>query len=83
MAHTAHQTASRRAARLSGRHAAWLLLLAAPCVEPRSNRPVPVCAVQDCKSGEILDDGCAADGKCKSCINDCGGLMAPRTDHHP
>jgi len=65
---------------LRPRLGAWLLLLlAAPCVAPRSNRAVPVCAVQDCATGEILDDGCAKDGKCKSCINDCGQRVAPHT----
>jgi hypothetical protein len=39
--------------------------------------------VQDCKTGEIIDDGCAADGKCKSCINDCGGRVAPRNGPTP
>ena len=65
--------------RLRARHATWLLLLAAPCIAPRSDRAVPVCAVQDCATGKILDDGCAADGKCKSCINDCGQRVAPHT----
>jgi hypothetical protein len=45
----------------------------------KSRRSVPVCAVQDCKTGEIIDDGCAYKGKCKECINDCGGgRVAPR-----
>jgi len=60
-------------------HAAWLLLLADPCTQPTSNRAVPTCAVQDCDTGKILDDGCAADGRCKSCINDCGQRVAPHT----
>jgi hypothetical protein len=67
------------APRLRLRHFAWLLLLAAPCVAPRSDRSNPVCAVQDCVTGEILDDGCAHDGRCKSCINDCGQRVAPHT----
>lgn len=42
------------------------------------DRPTPVCAVRDCESGLIIDDGCSADGKCLSCANDCGGKVAPR-----
>jgi hypothetical protein len=42
-----------------------------------------VCAVQDCKSGEIIDDGCADNGKCSPCINDCGGKVAPRLPKKP
>jgi hypothetical protein len=41
-------------------------------------RAVPTCAVRDCKTGKIIDDGCSADGKCKKCSNDCGGKVAPR-----
>jgi hypothetical protein len=42
------------------------------------NRSSPVCAVRDCETGEIIDDGCDANGKCKACSNDCGGKVAPR-----
>lgn len=48
------------------------------CPDSHANRANPICAVQDCKTGEIIDDGCSADGRCKSCINDCGGRVAPR-----
>jgi hypothetical protein len=54
------------------------------CPEPaRPPRAQPVCAVQDCKTGEIIDTGCADDGKCISCINDCGGRVAPRAAKKP
>jgi hypothetical protein len=57
-----------------------LAILAIGCPQSaKSHRSSPVCAVQDCKTGEIIDDGCAQDGKCKSCINDCGGRVAPRS----
>jgi hypothetical protein len=56
-----------------------VLLLAAACPDPaKSNRTTPICAVRDCKTGEIIDDGCVVGGKCKSCVNDCGGRVAPR-----
>jgi hypothetical protein len=42
------------------------------------DRPTPVCAVRDCASGKIIDDGCSADGQCLKCSNDCGGKVAPR-----
>ena len=36
---------------------------------------VPRCAVQDCKTGNIVDDGCVDDGKggrlCAACVNVC------------
>ena len=54
------------------------LLLTAACDGPKHNRSVPVCAVLDCATGKILDDGCATDGKCKACANDCGQRVAPR-----
>jgi hypothetical protein len=57
-----------------------LLLFGAGCpgnfVNP--DRPTPVCAKRNCETGEIIDDGCSADGKCLSCSNDCGGKVAPR-----
>jgi hypothetical protein len=53
--------------------------LASACPDNFHNpRTEPVCALQDCASGKILDDGCAENGKCKPCINDCGGKVAPR-----
>ena len=51
-----------------------------PGCPDKSNRSEPVCARQDCATGKILDDGCAADGRCKSCINDCGMRVAPHRD---
>lgn len=75
-----YNRAMTRALRLRTCHLTWLLLTAAdPCVAPRSDRSNPVCAVQDCATGEILDDGCSHDGRCKSCINDCGQRVAPHT----
>lgn len=53
-------------------------LCACPGNFVKANRPTPVCAVRDCSSGLIIDDGCSADGKCLSCANDCGGKVAPR-----
>lgn len=44
------------------------------CREPanaRSKRTQPVCATQDCATGKVIDDGCAADGRCASCVNAC------------
>jgi hypothetical protein len=77
---TAPETPAPRAPRFWQRHALWLLLVAAaPCIAPRSDRSNPVCAVQNCATGEILDDGCSHDGRCKSCINDCGQRVAPHT----
>lgn len=53
--------------------------LASACPDNFHNpRSEAVCAVQDCATGKILDDGCSDDGHCKQCINDCGGKMAPR-----
>jgi hypothetical protein len=37
----------------------------------RAKRTTPVCATQDCATGKMIDDGCAADGKCASCVNAC------------
>src|SRR5258708_2800127 len=34
-------------------------------------RNTPTCAVQDCVTGRILDDGCSSDGRCVSCVNEC------------
>jgi hypothetical protein len=31
----------------------------------------PVCAVQDCATGKITDNGCTPSGECASCINYC------------
>jgi hypothetical protein len=28
-------------------------------------------ATQDCATGRVIDDGCAADGRCASCVNAC------------
>jgi hypothetical protein len=48
------------------------------CPGGNKHRNLPVCAIQDCETGEIVDDGCAEDGSCRRCINDCGGRVAPR-----
>jgi hypothetical protein len=45
-----------------------------PDANPHPDRKVPVCAQQDCATGQIVDDGCAiVDGKksCLSCVNAC------------
>jgi hypothetical protein len=50
------------------------LALATGCQTTRGaprGRTEPVCAVQDCATGRILDDGCADDGRCASCVNAC------------
>jgi hypothetical protein len=39
--------------------------------EQRKGRKEPICAVQDCATGKILDDGCDETGRCASCINSC------------
>lgn len=55
-----------------------LALLAACPGSAKHRRATAICAVRDCETGEIIDDGCAADGSCTSCVNDCGGRVAPR-----
>jgi hypothetical protein len=42
-----------------------------------SGRASPVCAVQDCATGNIIDDGCAADGRCLSCVTPCPNTPVP------
>ncbi|HEY0715124.1 MAG TPA: hypothetical protein VGF45_20760 [Polyangia bacterium] len=46
---------------------------------PKRGRTTPVCAVQDCKTGAILDNGCSDDGKCVACVNACppGAIASP------
>lgn len=39
--------------------------------EHRKGRKEPVCAIQDCATGKIRDDGCDETGRCASCINSC------------
>jgi len=57
----------------------WLLsATACPGNFVKSDRATPVCATRNCETGEVVDDGCSADGKCLSCSNDCGGQVAPR-----
>jgi hypothetical protein len=51
-----------------------LVLVVVACREPpsaRSKRSQPICATQDCDTGKVIDDGCAADGRCASCVNAC------------
>jgi len=58
---------------------AVLLLLAAGCSKAShdereagtSSRSTPVCAIQDCESHVVIDNGCTSDGRCLSCINTC------------
>lgn len=55
--------------------AALLLAAAGGCRACSGNaqrrRSTPICAVQDCATGQVIDDGCSADGRCLSCINPC------------
>jgi len=44
---------------------------AAGAAAGRRTRATPVCATQDCATKKIIDDGCAADGRCASCLNPC------------
>jgi hypothetical protein len=57
-----------------------LLVFSAACPGNfvKSDRATPLCATRNCDTGEVIDDGCSADGKCLSCSNDCGGKVAPR-----
>jgi hypothetical protein len=43
----------------------------------RPGRATPICAVQDCTSGRVVDDGCADDGRCLSCVNPCSSSTPP------
>jgi len=38
-----------------------------PAMRPRD----PTCAVRDCATGKIIDNGCTADGRCETCVNFC------------
>jgi hypothetical protein len=46
-----------------------------PPSPPATPRRTPSCAVQDCKTHQIIDDGCVDDEKggklCASCVNAC------------
>ena len=58
------------------------LVLATACETSRGaprGRTEPVCAVQDCATGRIVDDGCADDGRCASCVNPCAPAPSPTT----
>lgn len=56
------------------------LLLACPRkTSPHRGRSVPVCATQDCATGRIVDDGCADDGRCASCVNACPSPLTGST----
>jgi len=35
------------------------------------DRKTPICAVQDCATGKVVDNGCTDDGRCASCMNAC------------
>lgn len=58
---------------------AALVLLASGCRKASddvreagsSPRSTPSCAIQDCASHLIIDDGCTSDGRCLSCVNPC------------
>jgi hypothetical protein len=40
-------------------------------------RSEPVCAVQDCKTKKIVDNGCSDDGRCAACVNACPQDLPP------
>jgi len=40
-------------------------------IEQRKGRKEPICAVRDCTTGRIVDDGCDEGGRCASCVNAC------------
>jgi hypothetical protein len=46
-------------------------------IEQRKGRKKPTCAVQDCASGKIVDDGCDESGRCASCVNSCTSGVPP------
>lgn len=50
--------------------------------ELRKGRKEPICAVQDCATGEVIDDGCDATGRCASCINSCVSGTPPSVGGH-
>lgn len=58
--------------------AAWLLF-AAGCRKPSddvrdagsSSRSTPICAIQDCETHVVIDNGCTPDGRCLSCTSPC------------
>ena len=58
-----------------------VLLAAAGCRAcaggPAQRRETPTCALQDCATGKIIDNGCSSDGHCLSCINACPGDAVP------
>jgi hypothetical protein len=58
--------------------AASLLSFAlAGCPSKMHKRSDPVCALRDCASGKIIDDGCSDDGRCASCVSPCGTGITP------
>jgi hypothetical protein len=48
-----------------------IALAGGACQRRAPRRSTPVCAVQDCRTHRIIDDGCASDGRCASCVNAC------------
>lgn len=68
----------RRGSRIAGAAIGLCLVQLSACPQTNNSRLTPVCALRDCETGELIDDGCSADGRCKSCSNDCGGRVAPR-----
>lgn len=51
--------------------------------EQRKGRKEPICAVQDCATGKIIDDGCDETGRCASCINSCALSEPPSATPTP
>lgn len=45
--------------------------------EQRKGRKEPIWAVQECATGEILDDGCDETGRCVACVNSCTTAPPP------
>ena len=59
----------------------FYVALSLGCIECQSNgRTVPVCAVEDCATHQIVDDGCARGwfgAQCLACLNMCQPLATP------
>jgi hypothetical protein len=62
-----------------------LVVAASACrsEEQGHRRETPVCAIQDCATGRIVDDGCVGGGlgsrRCLACVNACEADTAPRS----
>jgi hypothetical protein len=55
-----------------------LLGVGGPKKAKHPERKEPACAVQDCKTHKIIDDGCTDDGRCSSCVNVCEPPPTPK-----